>query len=65
MAVAEVFLPPLRFDERRQFAEVVEAECSLKKYIEDMIWFLVVDHIPISILDGPFETPYPVRGKLL
>ncbi|KAJ8723367.1 hypothetical protein PYW08_003279 [Mythimna loreyi] len=61
MTTTEVLLSPLQFGERRQFAKVVEAECPTKKYIEDMIWFLVVDRIPTSVLDGPFDTPFPVQ----
>nr|XP_021197027.2 uncharacterized protein LOC110381143 isoform X1 [Helicoverpa armigera] len=57
----EVYLPPLRFNERRQFAQVVESEYPMKKYIEDMIWFRVVVYIPTSYMDGLFDTPYPVQ----
>uniref|UniRef100_A0A2A4JG64 Uncharacterized protein n=1 Tax=Heliothis virescens TaxID=7102 RepID=A0A2A4JG64_HELVI len=57
----EVYLPPLRFRERRQFAQVVESEYPLRKEIEDMIWFRVVVYIPTSYMDGLFDTPYPVQ----
>lgn len=60
---AELYLPRLQFGERRQFADVIETVCPLKNYIEDLIWSLVVGFIPISIVDGPFNLPYPVKGK--
>ncbi|KAJ8716604.1 hypothetical protein PYW07_003231 [Mythimna separata] len=60
----EVYLPPLRFGDRRQFAEAQDSEMyntDLNEYMKEMIWSLVVHYIPSSFIDGPFDTPYPVQ----
>ncbi|KAJ8723366.1 hypothetical protein PYW08_003278 [Mythimna loreyi] len=63
LSSAEVYLPPLVFGDRRQFAKIMDAEShsSLKEYIKEMIWLLVVKYIPRTFRDGPFDTPYPVQ----
>ncbi|KAJ8716600.1 hypothetical protein PYW07_003227 [Mythimna separata] len=58
---AKVLLPPLRFGERRQFAEVRESECPLYKYVDDMIWSPVANHISTTSFLGPFDTPLRVE----
>ena len=60
---AEVYLPPLQFGDRRQFAKVIEAESPLKIYFEELIWSLVERYIPPSIMDGLSGMPYPVEGN--
>ncbi|CAH1636522.1 unnamed protein product [Spodoptera littoralis] len=57
-----IYIPPLQFGERRQFAKAFDSEYPLKKYIWDLIWYRVVVHIPTTYLDGLFDTPYPVYG---
>ncbi|KAM3965007.1 uncharacterized protein ACR2FA_000902 [Aphomia sociella] len=57
---SEVYLPPLKFGERRYFATVMEAEESLLKFVQDLIWESVENYIPASYLDGLFNVPSPV-----
>ncbi|XP_059050007.1 uncharacterized protein LOC131845011 isoform X2 [Achroia grisella] len=57
---SEVYLPPLKFGELRYFAAVMEAEESLSKFAQDLIWEAVENYIPASYLDGLFDKPFPV-----
>ncbi|XP_052755338.1 uncharacterized protein LOC113509869 [Galleria mellonella] len=57
---SEVYLPPLKFGERRYFAAVTESEESLSKFTQDLIWKAVENYIPASYLDGLFDVPFPV-----
>ncbi|CAK1555359.1 unnamed protein product [Leptosia nina] len=57
----EVYLPPLRFGERRYFAGVIESEHSVDAFLQEMIWQGVREFIPSSYLDGVFDVPQVVR----
>nr|XP_034829190.1 uncharacterized protein LOC117986466 [Maniola hyperantus] len=54
----EVFLPRLKFGERRYFAPVLKTEETIKQFIHELLWKSVEKFIPASYLDGVFDTPY-------
>ncbi|XP_045485401.1 uncharacterized protein LOC110999905 isoform X1 [Pieris rapae] len=56
----EVYLPQLKFGEKRYFAGVIESEQSVVGFLQDLIWKNVEAFIPSSYLDGLFDTPRAV-----
>ncbi|XP_037296232.1 uncharacterized protein LOC115442659 isoform X2 [Manduca sexta] len=56
----EVYLPPLKFGERRYFGSVMDSEEAMLDFIQGLIWSAVVDFIPLSYSDGTFDVPQPV-----
>ncbi|KAJ0183238.1 hypothetical protein K1T71_001214 [Dendrolimus kikuchii] len=57
----EVYLPPLKFMQRRYFAPIIQGEISLGAFIYELIWKAVSEYIPKSYLDRLFDVPYPVK----
>ncbi|XP_038214279.1 uncharacterized protein LOC119834068 [Zerene cesonia] len=56
----EVYLPELKFGERRYFGDVIEKEESVDAFIQHIIWSSVNEFIPQSYLDGVFDCPQTV-----
>ncbi|XP_045532799.1 uncharacterized protein LOC123720295 [Pieris brassicae] len=56
----EVYLPQLKFGEKRYFAGVIESEQSVAVFLQELIWKSVEAFIPASYLDGLFDTPRAV-----
>ncbi|XP_037875165.1 uncharacterized protein LOC110386325 [Bombyx mori] len=57
----EVYVPVLKFGERRFFGPVLQSEESISSYCEKIIWENVETYIPSSYFDGSFDIPQPIE----
>ncbi|KAI5634366.1 hypothetical protein NE865_12914 [Phthorimaea operculella] len=60
----KIFYAPLEFGQRRYFGKVFDdnppEKETIKDWVQEWIWGLVLDYIPSTHMDGKFNEPYPV-----